>query len=59
MYYNDLINKLRIRAEIRRKTTCRGPDDRIANELDEAAQAIFDLLKENQLLRTNNGQTTF
>ena len=45
MYYTDLIIQLRARAAIRRKDTCRGAEDRLANELDEAANAIEQLLK--------------
>lgn len=35
-----LVERLRKRAEIRRKATCRGPEDRLANDLDEAAERI-------------------
>ena len=36
----DIAVRLRKRAEIRRKATCRGPEDRLANDLDEAASEI-------------------
>lgn len=40
-----LSQRLRKRAEIRRKATCRGPEDRLANDLDEAAARIEELEK--------------
>jgi hypothetical protein len=40
-----LIDKLRTRAEIRRKATCRGPEDRLANELDGICDLTEELLK--------------
>lgn len=39
----DIIDDLRIRAAIRRKDTCRGADDRLANQLDEAADRLEQL----------------
>jgi hypothetical protein len=39
----DIVARLAKRAEIRRKATCRGPEDRLANDLDEAAAAITTL----------------
>ena len=38
-----LVERLRKRAEIRRKATCRGPEDRLANDLEEAAKKIEEL----------------
>jgi S-adenosylmethionine synthetase len=51
--FEDLIFRLRKRAEIRRQITTRksvqeGQPDRIADLLDEAADVITDLLKENR-----------
>ena len=43
MNNKELIYRLRKRAEIRRKATCRGPEDRLANDLDEAANLIEEL----------------
>lgn len=37
---DNLSTKLRIRADIRRKATCRGAEDRLANDLDAAADRI-------------------
>ena len=42
--YQELIDRLRKRAEIRRKATCRGPNDKLANDLEEAAEAIDHLM---------------
>ena len=36
----DFVDDLRIRAAIRRKATVRGPDDRLATQLDDAAYII-------------------
>lgn len=36
----SLADDLRERARIRRKATCRGADDRLANQLEAAANAI-------------------
>jgi len=51
----DIVTRLRKRAEIRRKVTCRGLEDRIAALLDEAAARIewlqADLDEANNLLR--------
>ena len=47
----NLVYRLRSRAEIRRKATCRGPDDRLANDLDEAANRIEQLEYEVSHLR--------
>ena len=48
---DNIVDRLRKRAEIRRKATCRGPNDRLANDLDEAANKIEKLeLSLNQLL---------
>ena len=47
--------RLRKRAEIRRKETCRGGDDRLANQLEEAATEIESLerrLREAELQPT-------
>lgn len=39
----EIAERLRTRASIRRKATARGPDDRLANELDGAAAEIEQL----------------
>ena len=41
--YQRQIDDLRARAFIRRKDTCRGPEDRLANQLEAAADSIEDL----------------
>lgn len=43
MTTETLVERLRKRAEIRRKATCRGPEDRMATLLDEAADEILSL----------------
>lgn len=49
--YKEIIKNLRLRAEIRRKETCRGAEDRLANQLDEAAASIEELLSEVENLK--------
>jgi len=48
MIGEDIVVALRKRAEIRRKATCRGHGDRLALQLDEAADEIQRLRDELQ-----------
>ena len=47
-YVRDFVEALRKRADIRRRETCRGADDRLANQLDTAANTIEDLARRLQ-----------
>lgn len=51
---DELIDRLRKRAEIRRKATCRGAEDRLANDLDEAAARLEELDRQATQLRNEN-----
>ena len=44
-YVRDFVEALRKRAAIRRRETCRGADDRLANQLETAANTIEDLAR--------------
>lgn len=46
----SLVERLRKRAAIRRKVTCRGPEDRLSKDLEDAADKIDELESEVQRL---------
>ena len=49
--YQKQIEDLRLRAFIRRKDTCRGPEDRLAKQLEDAADSIESLTALVEYLR--------
>lgn len=50
MKNETLVERLRKRAEIRQKITCRGPEDRLSKDLIEAANKIEELEAEIRTL---------